>query len=98
MHPPCRLLPPPTHGSSNIRVHIPPFRRRVSSGSSGSRLSAAADGGGENNGNGQGEKRELDRLFEEMERANTRSPVGEALKETVGTRLLIMCVGVYRCI
>jgi hypothetical protein len=38
----------------------------------------AADGG-------NGEKRELDRLFEEMERANSRSSMGEAIKETVRT-------------
>lgn len=51
-------------------------RRRAIS--SVTRLAVEGDGN-----KGGGEKRELDRLFEEMERANTRSPMGEALKETV---------------
>lgn len=35
---------------------------------------------GNEGGNG---KRELDRLFEDFDRANTKSGVGEAIKETV---------------
>jgi len=49
----------------------------------------AAEGGDGN------EKRELDRLFEEMQRVNSRSSMGEAIKETVrdASKLgLVWCV------
>ncbi len=48
--------------------------------------------GGDGGGN---EKRELDRLFEEMQRVNSRSSMGEAIKETVrdASKLgLVWCV------
>lgn len=37
----------------------------------------------EKNEGGNDGKRDLDRLFEDFDRANTKSSVGEALKETV---------------
>lgn len=49
-----------------------------------------AEGSGEDNNNNGGGKRELDRLFEEMERANTRSSVGEAIKETVRRYMMVV--------